>query len=230
MYQPIENFYMCPDIGDRYEELATTLALRDALRESPLSASVLSADLIESESHITRNDIIDEADVDAYLQLLSDLLLQNGEESLAEDMGNAWVLRAESLLSMYHAHSASLNLLVDFVRLRNRAIKQVADISVPQVPQSVFVARNPFLLFLLAYNKHTEKELRLLKPIPFNTGIRHLLSYENDLRSVYPPETAASLIFEGKQLEYHLYKNAANSDSDIPESAVQRIDRWFKHD
>ena len=213
---------MCPDIGGRYAQLATILALRDALRESPLSASALSADLGDLESRITRNDIVDEADVDAYLLRLSDLLLQNGEDSLAEDTNDTWVLRAESLVSMHRAHSGYFNLLTDFVRSRNRVITQGTDIGAPLTPQNIFVARNPFLLFLLAYNERADKELQLLKPIPFNAGIRRLLSYENDLRSAYPPENAAALIIEGKQLEYHMYMYRDAAKMAVP-SLNQRV-------
>lgn len=207
LHQPIENFYMCPDAGARYTELATLLALRDGLKSAPLMAPLgRAADL---ESHVTQAGVVTDADADAYLNTLAELLTQKGEVELANRMGIAWVLRLESLLAMGRAQSGYFEKLVDFVRTRNDYIMRSVIAGAPMSLQSVFVTRNPFLLLLLAYNKNAADEApRLMEPVPFNSGVRRLVSYKDELRRTYSLKEAAALIIEGKQIETKMIMDA----------------------
>lgn len=209
-YRTIENFYICPDIGVRYAELGTIAALRDSLQSAPLARNMLGKAAEELEMRIARADIVRKADVDAYMVILSDFLVTNGENGATKLLGKEWVMRSESLLSMFRAQSGYFDAFAQFVHLKNQIIKELVDVGLPYSTPALFKIRNFPLWFLLAYNKNViEQTPQLLESIPWNDGVFTLLSAKNDFREKYTDEEVLAFLIEGIRTERKMLREAA---------------------
>jgi len=196
----IENFYLCPDASGRYMELATIAALRDLVRKEPLAKQPLGKKFKTLEARIAYANTLPEAHILAYLAILSDFLIKSGEKDAAEQLGGAWVLHAESLLSMYRTQSGYFNTLIPFVTSRNGVIARTGRFGVRPSISTLLATRTVPLFFLLAHNTSVIPTApQLLEPTVFNRGRARLLSYENDFKKMYTPEEALGFFIRAKR-------------------------------
>src|SRR3989338_6883495 len=203
----IENFYLCPDVGSRYVEFSTIAALRDLLQDVPLSKAPLGETFKTLEDHIVSAEVIQSENVSAYIATLSNFLTKKGEGVATELLGETWVMRAESILSMYRTQSGYFNAFIPLVTSRNKVIKRTASVGVRPSVSTLLATRNAPLLFLLAYNTSIiGTPPRLLKPTPFNQGKAHLLSYERDFKAWYTPEETLELFIHSKRTTLQMDK------------------------
>ena len=173
-YQPMTNLYLCPDLALDLSRMSTVLDIQSVLKEQPLFVGSKFDELGTLETRIVSADTLADTDVQNYVHAVAELLMREGEQKLADVVGETQTLRAESLLTHFYQGTSQFDRLIQNAIHQNEVIRPIAALGDDMNTTFLFTVRGYQSLMLGFFNRsvtaHTPKllELQFLQPYTYH--------------------------------------------------------------
>jgi len=194
LYQPLMTTYFCPNYGLDFAKIMTIIKVRSLLEEYPLFPKIEYQKLSKLKKNITSYPIVYEDDIVQFLNNLA-YLLENRKLGLQTGLDNNDILFIEHLLLLYQTKTAEFDQLLLALVGGNNFLPLFTALGVKVSFDDLFLTRTVPILTYLTFNKSITKNTPIIVTNKKNNlSAFSLLSYQKDLKELYPPEKLIEII------------------------------------